>query len=47
MTAAAGMAVGLGRLWLALISVVLALLILAIFGQYRSGNGPDPGGPSA
>jgi putative Mg2+ transporter-C (MgtC) family protein len=43
MTAATGMAVGFGRLWLALISVVLAVLILALLGQYRAGDGPDPG----
>jgi putative Mg2+ transporter-C (MgtC) family protein len=42
MTAAAGMAVGFGRIWLALISVLLAVLILAVLGQDRPADPPDP-----
>jgi uncharacterized membrane protein YhiD involved in acid resistance len=35
MTAAIGMAVGTGRVWLPVLGVAIAVLILALLGYYR------------
>ena len=44
MTAAIGMAVGIGRVWLPVIGAAIAVIILALLGHYRipgSGEGQD------
>jgi putative Mg2+ transporter-C (MgtC) family protein len=42
MTAAIGVAVGTGRVWLPLVGVVMAVIILALLGHYRVPGGADP-----
>jgi putative Mg2+ transporter-C (MgtC) family protein len=43
MTAAIGMAVGTGRVWLPVVGVVVAVIILALLGYYRRPDGPEGG----
>jgi putative Mg2+ transporter-C (MgtC) family protein len=46
MTAAVGLAVGTGRIWLPVVGVVIAMIILALLGYYR-GPGSSAGQDSA
>jgi len=41
MTAAVGLAVGIGRVWLPIVGVAIAVLILALLGYYRVPGTPD------
>ncbi|MGH7365244.1 MAG: MgtC/SapB family protein [Candidatus Rokuibacteriota bacterium] len=41
MTAAIGMAVGMGRVWLPVIGAAIAVIILALLGHYRIPGSPD------
>ena len=40
MTAAVGMAVGAGRVWLPVLGVTIAVVIVALLGYYRIGSSP-------
>ena len=42
MTAAIGMAVGMGRIWLPVVGVAMAMIILALLGYYRLPGSPEP-----
>jgi putative Mg2+ transporter-C (MgtC) family protein len=42
MTAAIGVAVGTGRVWLPLVGVVMAVIIMALLGHYRVPGSAEP-----
>ena len=41
MTAAMGVAVGMGRIWLPIVGVVIAMIIMALLGHHRFQGGTD------